>query len=244
MLDFQRKRFAFTIREIWFADYPFEVDGCDSAHFNACKNALEMKGFIREEQATLTIDLKQDLDAIWRNMRKTCRHDIDRAKKEGVRITVNACYDKFYELNRSFRRRKGLPLGPETLDFMKNYGTLFVAEFRGQIVAGVLCLQDEHHMRWLIGASRRLDVEKESARLTADANRLTLWEAICHARNTGMEEFDLGGFYVGKADDEEKERINIFKGGFGGKLTMKYNYRRDYSMLYTVSRKVYELTWL
>jgi len=243
MLEVQRKRFTFRIREIWFADYPFEVSGSDSVLFLACKNGVQMKGFSCEEQTTLAIDLTQDLGVIWRNLRRDTRRGIGRAKRQGIRITVNRSYEEFYELNLSFRQRKGLPLGSwGDIDFMKKHGALFLAEFEGRILGGMLFLEDENHVRWLIGASRRLGVRKEVARVIADANRLTLWEAIAYAKNKGKREFDLGGFYVGEVRDEEKERIGQFKLGFGGKYTLKYNYRKDYSMWYRVARRLYELT--
>ena len=242
MLEIKRKRYIFKTKEIWFSDYPFDVEGYDSVIFRACKNKVNMKGFTREEFTTLVIDLTQDLDLIWKNMSKSsCRYAINRAKRDGVKIKLNQNYKEFYEINRSFRENKGLQIGSEKIEFMEKHGTLFVAEFDGEILCGQFYLEDENNIRWLIGASKRLEVNKEIATLIGNANRLITWQAIQYAKEKGIKEFDMGGYYTGKAKDEQKERINIFKQSFGGKLTTHYIYQKDYSKIYKLAKKIYQL---
>ena len=242
MLEIERKRYIFKTKEIWFSVYPFDVKGYDSVIFRACKNKVGMKGFSREEFTTLVIDLTQDLDVIWKNMSKSsCRYSINRAKKDGVKVKLNQNYEEFYEINQSFRRNKGLPTGSEKIEIMREYGTLFVAEFDGEILGSQLYLEDENNIRWLVGASKRLEVDKEKATLIGNANRLMVWEAISYAKEKGIKEFDLGGFYTGEAKDEQKERINVFKKSFGGELTTHYIYQKDYSKIYKLAKKIYQL---
>jgi len=241
MLEIERKRLIFKTKEIWFSDYPFDVGGCDSVIFRACKNKVDMKGFTREEFTTLVIDLTQDLDAIWKNMEGSCRRRIKRAKKNGVKIKLNQNYEDFYEINRSLRKSKGLPLYDESIEFMKECGTLFVEEFEGEIIGGHFYLEDEQNMRSLIAASKRLEVSKDMASVISDANRLAIWEAIRYAKEKGIKEFDMGGYYTGKVKDEQKERINIFKKSFGGVLTTHYIYQKDYSKICKLAKKIYLL---
>ena len=241
-LEIEKKRYIFKTKAIWFSDYPFDVEGYDSVTFHACKTKVNMEGFTREEFTTLVIDLTQDLDVIWKNMSKSsCRYAINRAKRDGVKVKLNQNYEEFYEINRSFRENKGLPLGSETVEFMKKYGTLFVAEFDGKILGGQFYLEDKNNIRQLIGASERLEVSKEMATLIGNANRLIIWEAIKYAKEKGIKEFDFGGYYSGKVKDEQKEGTNIFKQSFGGKLVTHYIYQKDYSRVYKLAKKIYQL---
>jgi len=239
MLGIDKKKFIFKIKEIWFADKPFEVGDCDSVFFRSCKNKMDAAGFARKDFTTLIIDLKQNLEDIWKSMDKSsCRYFINRAEKEGIAIKVNQGYEDFYKINKQLRRGKGLETGiTGSPNFIKKYGTLFVAEYKKEIIAGCLFLEDDSHIRWLLGASKRLK-SKDMAKLSGDANRLLLWEAIKYAKQKGIREFDFGGYYIGEKKDEQKERINNFKKSFGGKLATHYVYQKDYSKLFSIIKKL------
>lgn len=243
MLEIERNRYIFRAKDIWFCEYPFDVTRYDSVVFHACKNKIDLNGFHCKEFTTLVIDLNQDLDVIWKNMSKSsCRYAINKSLRDGVRIKLNQNYEEFYEINRLFRENKGLTISSEKLEIMKKYGTLFVAEFEGEILGGQLYLEDERNIRWLIGASKRLESGKEEAiTLIGNANRLLVWEAIKYAKEKGIKEFDMGGYYTGKIKDEQKERINIFKKSFGGELTTRYIYQKDYSKIYKFAKNIYRL---
>lgn len=241
-LEIDRKRYIFKIKEIWFSDYPYDVKNYHSVIFRECKNKVNIKGFEGKEQNTLVIDLTQDLDTILGNMdRDSCRYAIRRAAREGIHVRLNQDYREFYDLNRSFRQKKGLPTEPQEVETMTRYGTLFTAELEGEIIAGHLYLEDKDNIRWLLGASRRLEVSKTKATLMGYGNRLIVWEAIKYAKEKGIKEFDLGGYYTGEAKDEQREAINVFKKAFGGELTTHYIYQKDYSRLIRFARRMYQL---
>ena len=246
MLEIEKEIYIFKTKEIWFSDYPFDVTGYDTVTFRACKNKVDIKGFTREEFTTLVIDLTQDLDMIWKNMeRGSCRKRIKRAEREGVKIKLNQNYEEFYEINRSFRKNKGLnkglPAGSEKIDIIKKYATLVVAELDGDILCGRLYLEDENNIRSWISASKRFEVDKEKSALIGCANRLIHWQAIQYAKEKGIKEFDMGGYYDREAKDEQKEGINVFKKSFGGELTAHYIYQKDYSKLYKLAKMIYQL---
>lgn len=240
MLEIERKKFIFKTKEIWFSDRPFDVEGYDSVTFRACKNKVDIKGFECEDFITFVIDITQDLDTIWKNMSKSsCRYGVNRANRDGVRIKMNQNYNEFYEINQLFRDNKGLPLDSLTIEFMKKYGTLFVAEFDGEILVGQFYLEDESNIRWLIGASKRLEVDKEKAILIGNANRLTTWQAIQYAKEKGVREFDFGGYRSGGRGKEILDAPNLYKKSFGGIVVVKYNYQKDYSKIYKLAKKIY-----
>ena len=241
-LEINRSRFIFKTKEIWFSQHPYDVKGYHGVFFHECKDKVDISGFRREEFTTLTIDLTQDLDIIWKNIdKKSCQYGIKRAVREGIEVQLNKDFEQFFKLNRSFRKNKGLPVGDEKIETMREYGTLFTAHFNDEIIGGQLYLEDKENIRWLLGASKRLEVTKEKEVIIGFGNRLMIWEAIKYAKNKGLREFDLGGFYTGRTEDSQKEGINVFKKSFGGILVNHYTYRKDYSRILSLARWIYQL---
>lgn len=241
MLEIESKRYHFKTKTIWFSEGPFDVSGYDGIIFHACIKNIDVKGFSKQEFTTSIINLTQDIDTIWRNMSKSsCRSSIKRAEREGIDILVNQEYEAFFNINEKFRMEKGLPAYNVDIDFMKNYGTLFISMIKGTILGGQFYLNDDKHMRWLLGASKRLEATDNMQSLIGAANRLKIWEAIQYAKNAGISEFDMGGYYTGKEIDPQKEGINIFKKSFGGDIVTHYIYEKDYSIAYTLAKKGYK----
>jgi len=241
-LEIKRQKYIFKSKGIWFSDYPYDVDDCHSVVFYVCKNKVDMEGFERNDRVTLIIDLTQDLDTIWGNMgKKSCRYEIKRAMREGIQVRLNQDYQEFYELNRTFRQQKGLPVASEDFDVMRNYGPLFTAVLDGEIIGGQLYLEDNNHIMWLYGASKRLEVDKQKAIIIGCANRLMIWEAIKYAKEKGIKVFDMGGIYTGEDRNDPRYTINTFKRSFGGELVTDYAYQKSYSKLHKLVSRIYRL---
>lgn len=233
VLEIQKNRGPFKTKQVWFADYPYDVKGFDRVIFRDCKNEVDAPGFSCEKITTLTIDLKKYLDLIWQNMDKSsCRYAINRAKRDGVVIKTNENYESFFLINSSFRKKKKLSGESLSLEFIKKNGVLFTAEVSGETVGGNFFVLDNNNIRWVSGASKRLE-DNARATLIGNANRLIIWEAIKYAKAKGIKEFDFGGYYTGAKKDEQKERINVFKKSFGGQLATHYIYQKEYSKIYT-----------
>lgn len=242
MLEIIRKGHIFKTKEVWFSDYPFDIGGFTHVVFCDCKNKDDKEDFCRKEFTTLVIDLTQDLEQIWKNMSKSsCRYGVNKAQKEGVEIKINQNFEDFLKINREFREMKELAESGITLDFIKNHGTLFTAEFNKEILSGQFYLEDKNNIRWLIGASKRLNVDRKKTILISHANRLIIWTAIKYAKIKGIKEFDFGGYYTGTIKNPQKEGINVFKKSFGGKLVNRYIYQKDYSKIYKILKEIYKL---
>lgn len=243
MLEITKKKF-FKIKEVWFADYPFEgeVGDYDVVMFRECKNPPSST-YKYVEFSTLIIDLTENLENIWGNMSaSSCRYCINKAIKSSIVVKVNQNHSAFCAMNKEFRRAKKLPIGVTgSIEFIQKYGTLFTAELAGEVLAGGLFLEDRYNIRWLLGASKRLDmgVDKKKKELIANANRLILWEAIKYAKEKGILEFDFGGYYTGSQKDVEKEGVNAFKLSFGGKLATRYNCEKARSSLVGLIVSIY-----
>lgn len=238
MLQIENRILFFRTNTIWFSDAPFDMDGVDSLTFMSCRAKRDAEGFRRLEQATIIFDLTQPLESLWGAMDKTNRQRIKKAEKEGVKVQVDRNYDEFIELNNSFRSSKGLPPHSVSADYMKKYGILFTMEQEGELLAGSFNLKDERNMRGLIGASKRLEVDKDRRSLVAHANRLVEWEIIKYGKEHGMDAYDFGGYYIGATPDQEKQHINEFKKSFGGQLVNVYHYRKDYSVALKIVRAI------
>lgn len=248
MLAMDLNYWIFKTANIFFADAPFDVSGCDSVTFHSCRNAIDADGFTRRRQLTSVIDLSEDLDILWGRCNRTCRRFINRAQRSDVTVLRNECYKEFFEINHEFMRKKriSVPFGLNlpTLEVMKQSGELYLTDLGGVILGGHLYLVDEDHIRLWISASRRLDSDRETAKVIGDSNRLLHWEAIKWAKEQGIGEFDWGGFWPEgeAAADPTKAGINSFKQSFGGKIVDDFQYQKVYSPLYRVASKILQAT--
>jgi lipid II:glycine glycyltransferase (peptidoglycan interpeptide bridge formation enzyme) len=229
MLEIEKKTFIFKNKEIWFADRPFEVKGCDSVSFMSCKEKVESNGFIREDFSTLVLDLSQSIETLRASLDSGCRNQINRALREYVKTKIDTNYNEFYEINNSFRQKKGLAGKAILPEFMKKYGVLVTAEVDTDVVAGLFLLKDANNIRGSYAASKRLDMTREKANLVGYANRLLWWDAIRYAKEKGIREFDFGGYYTGENRGDPRVNINRFKKSYGGNLAVRYNYEKVYS---------------
>jgi len=239
MFIIERNKYPFKAKEIWFSDYPYEVKGVHCVMFCDCKQKADLKGFRRQQMSTLTIDLQREVELILSEISKSSRKAIKHAQRAGVVIERNRHYEEFFAINKEFRRDKGTEVTIANVPFLQKNGTLFVARYQGEVLCGRFFLEDESIIRSALGVSKRLQADKEKARLIANANRLMLWEAILYAKAKGLKEFDLGGVYKGEENDEQKERINVFKESFGGQRADRYYYEKYYSPLYRISKQIY-----
>jgi lipid II:glycine glycyltransferase (peptidoglycan interpeptide bridge formation enzyme) len=248
MLALDKKILLFKIKEIHFSEKPFNVEGCDFLIFPFCKNKVDVKGFVRYQRFTSIIDLTQDLDTIFNKFHRDTYKGIKRAEREGITISVNTGYERFFELYQDFVRKKEIDsvfggLGVETasLDTMKKKGTLFTAEHCGEMLGGMLFLEDEENIETLVSASKRLDRDAENKAIIGSVNRLIRWEAMKYAKEKGIKEFDLGGIFPEEkvAKDPEKKGINSFKLSFGGDVVPGYAYEKGYSKILNFAYRLY-----
>jgi len=241
MLEIDSKIYMFRTKEIYFADYPYDVGGYATVTFEVCPHKVDMPGFSRRGGTTLVIDLTQDLDTIWENMKKkSCRYEINRAQREGIVVKIGQNFEEFGKIYKAFWKKKVYREARIRPEFIK-YGTLFTAEIDGEVVAGHLYLEDDSHIRWIIGGSKRLEVDKDRSALIGRANRLMHWEAIKYTRAKGIKEFDFGGIYTGSNKSDPRNTINTFKLSFGGTLVTRYHYEKVYSKVYKLLRYPYRL---
>lgn len=229
MIELDHSKFGFKIKEIWFADAPYDVKGADVVYFHACKNKKDIDGFNCSEITTLTIELTQDLETIWQNMSKSsCRYAINKAKKDGVVVAITAQGNGgFWKMDNAFRISKGIKEHYTSIDKLKTNAVLLLAlSDNKELLSGQLYIYDDKIIRLTFGSSKRLQVSKETATLIGNANRLLVWKSIEWAKNAGIKTFDFGGY-----SPETHPTIASFKKSFGGVVTPYYTYTKIYSKL-------------
>ena len=252
MIVLDKKILVFHSKEVHFSDYPFDIDNCDYLKFHFCKKKADVKGFKRQNQFTSIIDLTQDLDTIWQNMdRKQTRYGIKKAQREEIKVKKSNDFDKFFQIYNSFTQKKGIKslfdvfgVGRISIEDMRKYGTLFLAELDGDILAANLYLIDHSICECWISVSRRLDSDLRWKKiLIGCASRLITWEAIKYAKDYGVKEFDLGGLWSREEaeKDVKKRGINSFKLSFGGEVVHRYYYEKIYSKSFNVMYNLYSL---
>ena len=233
MIIIPSKRLFFKKKNIWFAESPFDVDDCDIVLFFSCRKNVDRPDFEKKESPTLIIDLKKDLDEIWKNMgNKSCRYFIKRAAREGIEVRKNTEQNTFMALYSDFTKEKNFHSIIVGKDALKKYATFFTAFYDSELLAGIILVEDSKNARWLLGGSKRLEADKKKSVLISCANRLLIWEAIKYAKEKGLEAFDFGGYYLGTDKDNPLHKINQFKRQFGGALVIYYNYTKYYSKIY------------
>ena len=126
---------------------------------------------------------------------------------------------------------------------MKKYGRLFLAEYQGEVLAGIVFLEGKNTVEAWLGATVRLDTEKEKRTLAGYANRLIEWEAIKHYKERGFKEYDLGGIWPEEeaSKDPNKMGVNNFKLKFGGEVVTRYYYQKIYSKPLSFLYRIYNL---
>lgn len=241
MLEIDRSFYGLKRKDFWFAERPFDVEGCHGVMFYSCRDRVDAPGFVRTDFSTIVIDLSRDLEELWKGLDKWERKKINKARNNGVAVRVNEHHREFSDLYRTFRRSKGLVPWSPGVEYMQKYGTLFVALVEGEVVGGHFFLHDRDHVRGLITGSKRLEAAGHRANLIGYANRLLIWEAIRHFKEKGIREYDMGGYYTGPESNGQLERINEVKAGFGGEVVTRYHYEKHYSKLFGLASQTYAL---
>jgi lipid II:glycine glycyltransferase (peptidoglycan interpeptide bridge formation enzyme) len=241
MLTLVQNFLLFKIKWVFLGDAPFDVKGCHAVvHFRS-KCEHEIDGFSRTQTMTAILDLTQEEDVIWRTIHKNTRRDITQARNKGVKIHINTHVDDFITIMKKFQRRKGfrtfyLP----SKKTIQNYGTLFIAEYDGEVLAGALCLEDQQSIFDWLGCSKRFEKTRFSQSLIGQANRLLIWEVIKYAKAKGLKTFDFGGLWREDEvqNDEIKHNMNKFKLDFGVITEVRNTYRKTYSPLFKIGQNI------
>ena len=169
-------------------------------------------------ETTWLLDITKNEDEILKEMRKTHRNLIKRAKKEGVEIVQGVDEEDiktFYDIHmETVRRHKFTPF---SYDYIKseievlkkdNQISIFSAKYDNKIISSAIIVFYGSQAFYHHGSSR-------SEYNKIPASYLTLWEAIKGAKKRGLKTFN----FYGIVEDKPKHPwygLSRFKKGFGG----------------------------
>jgi len=206
----------------------------DLADDPALARRLEGYGFRPSPQTiqprrTILVDLTPDPEAILARMKPKTRYNIRlaRRKEVAVREGTEADLDVFYHLMQLTGRRDGFPIHSREyyeaayrLFVPAGLAKLFLASYRGQVLAGLMAFAWGRRAWYMYGASS----DEHRNRMP---NHLLQWEAIGWAKEKGCLTYDLWG--IPDEDEEVLEKeflkrsgglwgVYRFKRGFGGRV--------------------------
>ncbi|MBD3392678.1 MAG: peptidoglycan bridge formation glycyltransferase FemA/FemB family protein [Chitinivibrionales bacterium] len=176
-----------------------------------------------DQWCTLVIDMRQDVEQIYKRFSKGHRSAIRRAAKEGMIARpvqdegeLHAFLDIFVKMHRA--RRLHLDVGPTRhvlarlwvfLSDRRMGHFLIVTDSSGKVYGGIVIARQGRAMRYYKGAA---DPDQRHRSLLHTA----LSEGIRMAGDAGVDRFDLWGYNPRAQRGDQQYGINTFKKGFGG----------------------------
>ena len=159
-----------------------------------------------------TLDLRPDLDSLYRGFHKSCiQRKIRRAQQENLGYEEGcseAILAKFYDLLLLTRRRHQLPPQPlgwfrNLLDCLGDRARIHIVSKDGQPIASILTLFHKQTLVYKYGCS-------DSRFHSLGGMPLLFWKAIQEGKRLGAREFDLG-----RSEMNDPGQA-VFKGHLGG----------------------------
>lgn len=170
---------------------------------------------------TIILDLNSSEETLQAQMKEKWRYNVRLAARKGVTVRVAetpADVHAWYRLLQTTGERD--QFGIHSLHYYldawhifapKNQIRLLLAEYDGQLLAGIFVGLFAHQAIYLYGAS-----SNEHRQLMP--NYLLQWEAIRWAKQQGAHSYDFWGIPATDAEDEAMAGVYRFKRGWGGRI--------------------------
>ena len=185
---------------------------------------FKKNGYEYGDWQNFLIRLDKTIDEVWKQLKKSRRYGVNKAKKKGVsieEIRERKLIPMFYDLLQDTYKSKNIMLEDisnfeATFDIIvpKNMAKFFMAKYEGRYIASILVLLYKGVVYdWYAGSSQKQED------LVLCPNDLIAWHVIEWGANNGFHTFDFGG---GGEPNDASGWVE-FKRQFGGKLV---NYGR------------------
>ncbi|MFX1487430.1 MAG: lipid II:glycine glycyltransferase FemX [Promethearchaeota archaeon] len=183
------------------------------------RDHFEHENFHTQTDATFLIDLRSPVEILWRRLSKTARRLVRKTERQGVTISEAkdwSAWLRFYQLyfddcQRLQLRPRSLLLHKGIYDFLlpKDMAKLFLAIYKGKIIAGRLLLLTPHQ---IVGYEITYDPRYQMLNPTY----ALYWRSISWAKERGIRYFDLGGTISRPTKDSSLYGVHKFKEKWGG----------------------------
>ncbi len=170
---------------------------------------------------TIVLDLAPSEEILLAQMKEKWRYNVRLASRKGVTVRVAETVEDvrgWYQLLQTTSERDRF--GIHTLDYYLRIWELFasrkevrllLAEYNGQLLAGIMVGLFAHQAIYLYGAS-----SNEQRQLMP--NYVLQWEAIRWAKQQGARLYDFWGIPETEDEDEAMAGVYRFKRGWGGRV--------------------------
>lgn len=165
------------------------------------------------------LDITKDEDILMKEMRKTTRHAINRAIKDGITIEKSENIediDKFNKIYQATVNRQHFT--PFSLDYLKkefktfkenNEASIFFAKYQDEIVSAAIIIYQKSEAFYHHGASNQ-----KLPKVTP--SQLLQWEIIRDAKSRGCNFYNFWGISPENKKNHPWYGLSLFKKGFGG----------------------------
>ena len=210
----QKKALYTQIRTMW-----------DTSNISSFLNSM---GYVYEERLNFLMDLTIPTDILWRQLFKSRRNGINRAKRRGVTIdevTNESLIPIVYNhLQETYKNAK-MPLGDISLFqnafnilIQKNMAKFFLAKHEDKYIGAIVVLiYNGIIYDWYAGASRDY--------LPLCPNDILPWHVTEWGSKNGYHTFDFGG----AGTPNEEYGVREFKRQFGGEMVNFGRYLKIHS---------------
>jgi hypothetical protein len=232
MISFTTRGRVFNTEWIWFGT-PVDVSGVDEVAILSYETR-SYPGFRRKSGITRTIDLTQNEEVLWENMReKFVRKQIERGVRAGIQVSVGSIAD-FMPLYDSLHAAKGFV--PGSVADAAKVGEILIARRGTQVLSGGLFITDGVYVRaYALASARFSDVPAKEREIIGYASRMLIWEALQKYKKQGCHTFDMGGI------SENDGSLTEYKRAFGGSDQEYSFYRKTYNPWLQILRKLRKL---
>ncbi len=179
-----------------------------------------------QPQTTVLLDLGPAPEQLLAAMHEKTRYNIRLAERKGVTVRhgdaelfsefwrlldESAIRDKFCTHPRGYYQKMVEALAGDRTDRSSCHATIFLADFEGRPLAGMLLITFGDSVVYLHGGS-----SNENRNLMAPY--LLHWSVIKHAQTWGYKTYDLWGIAPEGIPDHPLAGVTRFKRGFGGEV--------------------------
>lgn len=218
---YKKKRYFFLGIQL------YNKTGYDNDYIEYSLNKLHNINYIfdnKNTKSSIEIDLENDIDDIFKSMRKGHKSDIKKAIKLGISVSKPNCESEINEFisiySKMYKSRCMTgALSSDKIRAILNYieinnnGQLLVAkDIDDTILGGAILVNQGISVRYLIGAS-------DPKRRDKPIMHNLLYEAIKRAKNNNFKYFDFWGYDHFAEKNNQMFYINQFKKGFNGYFT-------------------------
>ncbi len=212
MFEATSKRYLFKMKEIWYAEKPYDIRGYDIVQFYFVRQEPQDNSFIPKKSYFAVIALNKTMEAIYRSFDRTTQKEIRRARRENFKVETNEDYEGFAKLWNEFmsaKKIKKYELSESMLHMHPDHRLVNVKDAEGRILAAdYACIAEKQmYMLYIINAIGTIPGIEDKVSM---ATRLAHYTMIEEALKDRLQKINLRSLGDGREEAGKK-----FESSFG-----------------------------